>query len=86
MELTVYTANYCPYCLRTKALLQKKGVPFVEVDVTTDQEQRRWLVEQTGQMTIPQTFLNGQYIGNNDELHRKDASGELDRLLAEAGA
>ena len=40
-KVEVYTTTACPYCVRAKALLKHKGVPFTEIDVTDDDELRK---------------------------------------------
>jgi glutaredoxin 3 len=80
-DVKVYTTPICPYCIRAKALLAKRGIPFEEVDVSRDDAKRRWLVATSGQRTVPQIFIDEKPIGGSDELHDLDASGELERLL-----
>jgi len=83
-EVIVYRTQFCPYCVRAKHLLERKGVPFQEVDVTDDPDKRKWLVEATRQRTVPQVFINGKPVGGFDDLARLDRAGDLDRLLAES--
>jgi glutaredoxin 3 len=83
-EVIVYRTQFCPYCVRAKHLLQSKGVPFKEVDVTDDPGKRKWLVDATRQRTVPQIFINGKPIGGFDDMARLDRNGELDRLLADS--
>lgn len=78
----MYTTTYCPYCVAAKRLLERKQVPFDEVDVTGDDLLRSWLVETTGRRTVPQIFIDGKSIGGYDELASLEAAGELDLLLA----
>ncbi|MEA2627272.1 MAG: glutaredoxin 3 [Candidatus Binatota bacterium] len=77
----VYTTIYCTYCRQAKALLERKGVEFEEVDVTTDSDSRDWLVRTTGRRTVPQVFIGEQPVGGYDELRELERSGELDQLL-----
>lgn len=81
-QVKIYTVDYCPYCYRAKALLERKGVPFEEIDVTHDPKTRAWLTKVTGRRTVPQTFIDGQPVGGCDDLHDLDASGQLDRMLS----
>lgn len=83
-EVVVYRTEFCPYCVRAKYLLERKGVPFKEVDVTDDPGKRKWLADVTRQRTVPQVFINGKPVGGFDDLARLDRAGELDRLLAES--
>lgn len=83
-KIEVYTTNYCPYCMRAKALLKSKGVYFEEIDVTGDPELRAKMVELAGgRQTVPEIFINGEIIGGCDELYALERSGELDMLLAQ---
>ena len=82
-NVVLYSTDYCPYCVRAKALLSKKGVAFKEVNVETRQEMRAWLAQASGQRTVPQTFVNGRPIGGFTEMAALERTGELDRLLAE---
>lgn len=81
-EVKVYTTDWCSYCARAKALLQRKGVPFIEVDVGDDPATRAWLKKETGRHTVPQVFIGGKAVGGCDDLHALERSGELDRLLS----
>jgi len=81
-SVTVYTTDYCPYCVRAKALLAKKGVAFAEVSAEAREDLRAWLVKASGQRTVPQVFINGRAVGGFTDLCDLDRRGELDRLLA----
>lgn len=80
-KIIIYTTDYCGYCKRAKTLLMQKGVSFQEINVEGDDETRSWLIEQTGQRTVPQIFINEKSIGGYDELSALDRSGELDRII-----
>jgi glutaredoxin 3 len=80
-EVIVYVTDYCPYCIRAKGLLKRKGVAFTEIDVTHDPAKRAWLFEKTGQRTVPQIFIDGVSVGGCDDLHALDREGKLDLLL-----
>ena len=81
MSVRVYTKKNCPYCVRAKALLTKKGVAFEEVDVETDDALRTWLVETTGQRTVPQIFVGDRPLGGFTDVEALDRKGELDAIL-----
>ncbi len=80
-RVQLYTTQTCPFCLRAKALLKKKDVPFEEIDVSHDEAKRTWLVSASGMRTVPQIFIDDKPIGGFDELHALDQSGELEKLL-----
>jgi glutaredoxin 3 len=64
-----------------KRLMREKGVSFDEIDVATDADKRRWLVETTGQRTVPQVFIDGKPYGGYTDIAALDKKGELDPLL-----
>lgn len=61
-EITVYTTNTCPFCHMVKNFLREKGLFFKEVNVQQDPAAGQRLVETTGQMGVPQTNVNGQWV------------------------
>jgi glutaredoxin 3 len=79
--IKIYTTQTCPYCQRAKRLLQKKNVPYEEIDVSWDDDARMQLMERTGLRTVPQIFIGERHVGGSDELQALDARGELDPLL-----
>lgn len=80
-SILIYTSPWCPYCIRAKALLEEKQIPFDEVDVSGDPQLRQRMLEESGGWTVPQIFIAGKPIGGCDELYALDRSGELQRLL-----
>jgi glutaredoxin 3 len=82
-DVTIYTRQFCGYCSRAKALLQSKGVDYVEHDATYSQELRQEMIgKANGSSTFPQIFINGQHVGGCDDLHALDRAGKLDPMLA----
>ena len=65
-SVTVYTTTQCPYCVMLKNFLSEQDVPFKEVNVETKPEIMQKLVNTTGQMGVPQTEVNGQWIVGYD--------------------
>jgi glutaredoxin 3 len=77
----IYTTPICPYCIRAKRLLDTKGVPYDEIDVSADDQARIDLAERTGRRTVPQIFIGEHHVGGSDELHALEREGKLDPLL-----
>ena len=83
-KVEVYSGPSCPYCVRAKDLLKRKGVDFDEYDVKSDMNKMAEMQQRfPGARTIPQIFINDKHIGGCDDLHALDAKGELDALLAQ---
>ncbi len=81
-NVQIYTKNYCPYCMRAKALLTRKGIEFDEVDVTNDVARQDEMIIRSNRRTVPQIFIHGTHIGGSDDLANADRDGVLDKLIA----
>lgn len=81
-EITVYTSDRCPYCMRAKSLLDGKGVPYEEIHIALDDHEARMRIHEiTGQMTVPQIIIDGTPVGGWTELSALESAGELDALI-----
>ena len=82
-KVKIYTTPICPYCVRAKSLLKKKGAQFEEIDVFMDSGAREEMeTKSNGRRTVPQIFIGEQHIGGCDDLYALDSAGQLDPLLA----
>ena len=82
-EITIYTTRSCPFCHAAKALLNKKGAAYNEIDVSGNAEERqRMTIRANGRRTVPQIFIGNEHVGGCDDLHALDREGGLDKLLA----
>lgn len=82
-EVILYTKDYCPYCVKAKALLKRKGVMFREIDITHSEALQKEMVGKSGgRKTVPQIFINGQSVGGADDLQALESAGKLDVLLS----
>lgn len=81
-EIEIYTTPFCPFCHRAKALLEKKGVEYNEIDVMMRPGKRREMTERAGgHSSVPQIFVDGVHIGDCDQIYEMDFDGELDTAL-----
>jgi glutaredoxin 3 len=81
--VTIYTTPICPYCVRAKSLLGKKGVAYDEVDVMMDIKAREeMLAKAPGARSVPQIFIGDTHVGGCDELYALEHDGKLDPLLS----
>ena len=82
-KVEIYTWRFCPFCIRAKALLDRKGVAYTEYAIDGDQGARAAMTERAdGRSSLPQIFINDAGIGGCDELHALERGGQLDPLLA----
>ncbi|MFN9624366.1 MAG: glutaredoxin 3 [Cyanobacteriota bacterium] len=82
----IYTWRACPFCLRAKSLLDRKGVAYREYAIDGDNQARRAMTERAeGRSSLPQIFIHNQPIGGCDDLHALERRGQLDALLGRQG-
>ncbi|MEM9168407.1 MAG: glutaredoxin 3 [Pseudomonadota bacterium] len=80
--VTIYTKPMCPYCVRAKSLLQKKGVEATEISAAFDRDKKAEMIQRAnGARTYPQIFIGETHIGGCDDLVALDKAGKLDPLL-----
>ena len=81
-NVEIYTGPLCAFFDRAKALLNKKGVSFKEIDLASDANKMEEMIKKTnGMRTVPQIFIDGQHIGGNDKLQALENEGKLNSLL-----
>lgn len=81
-NITIYCSNYCPFCVRAKQLLDKKGARYNEISVDGKPDVRAKMTRLAGRSSVPQIWINDVHVGGCDELITLDRSGELDKMLA----
>ncbi len=81
---TLYTTQFCPFCVRAKQLLDSKQVAYREIAVDSEPELRLEMMQLSGRRTVPQIWIGEQHIGGCDELYQLERQGELDALLAQS--
>lgn len=80
--ITIYTTNFCAYCVAAKNLLKSRGASWTEVRVDTDSAKRDEMLARARRTSVPQIFIGEVYIGGFEELAALDRKGELAPLLA----
>jgi glutaredoxin 3 len=80
----MYATAFCPYCVRARRLLKRKGVEFEEIRVDKDMDQMRTMIQRSQRTTVPQIFIGERHIGGYDDMAALDREGKLDPMLNEA--
>jgi glutaredoxin 3 len=81
-KIEIYTWRFCPFCIRAKGLLDRKGLTYNEYAIDGDQTGREAMTRRAeGRSSLPQIFIDNRGIGGCDELFELERSGELDLLL-----
>jgi len=81
VDVVMYTTGVCPYCVRARKLLDKKGVKYTEIRVDHDPSQWPEMEQRSGRSTVPQIFIGEFHVGGFDDLSELDLEGKLDPLL-----
>ncbi len=78
------TANMpsCGFSATVVAILNKLEVPFKDVDVLSNLAIREAIKEYSDWPTIPQLYINGEFIGGCDIVKELFQNGELNSLLS----
>lgn len=80
-KVVMYTTMLCPFCIRAKHLLKRKGVQVEEIRIDRDGEQMRIMMKRSRLRTVPQIFIDDFHVGGFDDLAALESRGELDPLL-----
>ena len=71
----------CGFSARTVAILQHVGTPFAAVNILPDPRIRQELSAVSNWPTIPQLFIDGEFVGGCDIVSEMYESGELQSAL-----
>ena len=80
-QIIIYTKSYCPYCVKAKALLDKKGAKYKEINAEEGNHFEEMLQKSNGMKTVPQIFIGDTHVGGCDNLYALDNEGKLDQML-----
>lgn len=81
MSIEIYTTRTCPFCIRAKELLNRKGAAYTEIDVGADPDLRDTMARRAGRRSVPQIFVGRTHVGGCDDLYAMERAGTLDPLL-----
>ena len=82
-DIVMYSTGWCPYCVRARALLERKGLAFREIKIDEDPAERdAMLARSGGRRTVPQIFVGDTHVGGFDDLYALDKAGKLDELIS----
>ncbi len=80
-KVVIYSTGACPYCIRAKKLLEKKGVEYTDLRVDADPTLRTEMEERSRRFTVPQIFIGEFHVGGFDDMYVLELDGKLDELL-----
>lgn len=71
----------CGFSNNVVQILNTLGVPFETFDVLSDGDIRQGIKEYSQWPTIPQVYVNGEFIGGSDILIELYQNGELQQMI-----
>jgi glutaredoxin 3 len=87
-RVEIYASRLCVYCWIARWLLYKKGVayeikrvPLILGWKPPTRTYREMVARSGGERTIPQIFVDGEHLGDEEKLQELERRGELDRAL-----
>ena len=80
-NVVIYTSSWCPFCIRAKSLLDRKGVAYEEISVDGKPALRSEMASKAGRTSVPQIWIGEAHVGGCDELHALERAGRLDSML-----
>lgn len=75
--ITLYTKDYCPYCVKAKNLLSSLGATYEEIDITHDIDTLISIAKKSGMRTVPQIFVDDVCLGGFDSINAMNNEGKL---------
>jgi monothiol glutaredoxin len=71
----------CGFSNNTVQILNSLGAPYETVDVLQDADIRQGIKEYSNWPTIPQVYINGEFVGGSDVLIELYQQGELQQMV-----
>ena len=81
-QIEIYTKDWCAYSRAAKALLERRGLTFTEIDASDPARNVEMIQRAHGRRTVPQIFFGDRHIGGYDDLASLAREGRLDAALA----
>ncbi|TDO97917.1 glutaredoxin 3 [Marinomonas balearica] len=81
-DVTIYSSDYCPFCMRAKQLLSIKNVDVNEINVDGNRALRQEMMEKCGRHTVPQIWIGDHHVGGCDDLFALERDQKLDPMLS----
>lgn len=79
--ITMYSTGTCPYCVQAESLLKRKGLTVNKICIDQNASEFDNMIAKTGKRTVPQIFIDDQYVGGFDNLVALDRDGRLAALV-----
>lgn len=82
-KVDIWTFKTCPFCIKAKALLDELNIEYNETMIPYGDTRLNDLEKQTGCGTLPQIFVEGEFIGDCSKIHDLHDQGLLLKMIKE---
>ena len=83
-DVVIYSKTHCPYCVKAKRFFDQRNIKYTEHLMDDRLDELDELKRKTGHLTVPQIFINGEFIGGYTDLEAADREGKIAKLLGTA--
>jgi glutaredoxin 3 len=80
-NVVMYTTASCPYCIRARLLLDKRGVTYTDIRIDEHPEMRSEMEAKAQRSSVPQIFIDDFHVGGFDDMVEMDVMGDLEPML-----
>ena len=78
-QVTIYTRRWCGSVMRVKRWLDRRGIPYNEIDISKDEQAARHVEElNSGHRSVPTILIDGEHVAT------EPSTAELQRLFRRA--
>ena len=74
-NIKVYSTPHCPWCKKTRDLLEENKIPYESIDVSASKSARDEMINKTGHISVPVIDIDGDIIVGYDEALLKEKLG-----------
>lgn len=79
--IIIYTKASCPYCEHAKRFFESRNLPYQEIRIDLDSQEREIMMQRSGRHTVPQIFINDVSIGGYDDMMERVKNKTFETLF-----
>jgi len=83
-KIEMFSGPGCAYCAATRALLEARGLEYVEYDISQPDHMEEYARRLPRSRSIPQLFIGGTHIGSFEDLQILDGDGRLAQMTSDS--
>ena len=87
-KVMLFTKSWCPYSKKVITILNDKNVKYGVFEIDTNEkgeEMQKYLIDKSGQRTVPYVYIGKKLIGGDDEFEKGVKNGSVKATLNQLG-